>query len=216
MSIKNEILMFPKEIRVGFALFLGFIIIMLTHYGSNETKTDVLFAEMVHTIADTLVILIFFFSIQTNGKHLRVLSKASGVLLILAGLAAFLKTYTTFVLISVGGNPAITRGSVLFFISLIVIFLIAAQMFLVWDDHGILHGEIEDVGHKKNVHHATKTELLADITQAFSGLVVYIATLLLPNSPVTVRYIDFLITILIGGWMGYRGIVILIGKHHHH
>lgn len=216
MDIRNNINLLSKEFRVGFAIFLGLCIIVLTQYGSNVTKADVLFAEMVHTLADTLVITLLFIAFFVNQKLLKMLGKISGILLCLAGLLAFSKAYTTFVYVVSTQNYTIERGNVLLFVSLITILLIAIQMLLVWNEHAMLHGHIDDHKHIHTVLGAAKTELLADIIQACTGLGEYLVIVALPGAPLLVRFVDLVLTFGVGWWMIKRGTLILTGKDTHH
>lgn len=216
MDMRNNVNALSKELRVGSAVFLGLCIILLTQYGSNVTKADVLFAEMVHTLADTLVIGLLFLAFFVNQKLLKMLGKISGTLLCLAGILAFAKVYTTFVYIVSTQNYKIERGNTLLFVSLSTIALIAIQMVLVWNEHAMLHGHIDDHKHLHTVHGAAKTELLADIIQACAGLTEYFVILVLSGAPLFVRFIDLVLTLGVGWWMIQRGGAILLGKDSHH
>ena len=212
----------PKEIRIGFAIFLGILIISFTHYGANETSADVLFAEMIHTLADTLTITLLFIAFYVKGWLLKALGKISGLLLLLAGFAAFAKAYTTFAYTITTKDYLIERSELLLIVSIIAVVLIFFQIMLVWNEHDILHGhdlhtDKTDHSHEhlKNVHGAAKTELLADITQAFAGLIEYLFIIAIPSAPLLVRFVDFALTLGLGAWMIKRGVIILIAKEEH-
>lgn len=219
MDIMGSISLIPKRIRIILAILFGFMIIAFTHYGANATKADVLFAEMVHTVSDTLVILLLFIAFFVNKQLLKIIGKVSGVLLCLAGAIAFGKAYTTFVYSITTQSYAVERGSVLLFVSIATIVLIAFQMLLIWNEHELLHGHEHAHGHLRTVHQATRTELLADIIQAFAGLFEYLVIVALPSSPLLVRFVDLALTLGVGWWMIKRGATILFKKeepHIHH
>lgn len=236
-AIENKLSLLSKETRVMLALPLGVLIILFTHYGSKTTKADVLFAEMIHTVSDTIVIGLLFISLVSSGWILKALGKISGLLLCLAGSVAFLKAYTTLVETIVTQHNHVERKGVLLAVSLSTILLIAIQIVLIWNEHvdeakseedvesqqastqidsDHIHGESSGHTHVRHVHNATRTELLADITQAFAGLCEYLVMLTVPQAPLFVRFVDLALTLGLGWWMIKRGSMILIGKNVHH
>jgi hypothetical protein len=105
------------KVRVFLVVILGLTIITLTNYGAKATGADVLYAEMFHTVADTLGAIVLLVALFVRGMLLKLLAKISGALLLLAGFVAWFKSYTTLVYIVSTRVYMIERMDILFWVS---------------------------------------------------------------------------------------------------
>ncbi len=222
MALRRRIERLTRELRVLIAIILGCFVFIISYRGALITKADALFAEMFHALADNLAYVALFISFFVNAKSLSWLRILSGLTLCGAGIASFIKTYLTFVYIALGNAHTLQSSLVLLLVSVSAVLLIYLQMIFVGKEHDLLHGHPGANSDMRSIHKAATAELLADLIQACAGIVLYVAILVVPinpEAPLIIRFVDLVLTILIGGWMLYRGIVILLGKedsHNHH
>lgn len=209
--LQEKINLLSQKTRVGFAISIGAVIVVITSKGYKATGADIFLAEMFHAIANTFVITLLLTSVYSRGWPLAILTKVNGLLLLLASVTVGLKAYTTLGQIALQKPFAITNINTLLFAGTGVAILNLLQMLLVWNERRLLIGEkntFPDFVQSKQKNSVTVT----DSMQVFACPIEYIIIVTIAWTPLFGRFVDFMFTLWMAIWLCKRGIYILAPK----
>lgn len=200
----------PK-VRVGVALLVSFITVLVAYYGSTRTTSANMFAEMSHSISDAFGITFLFISLLATNKLWGWIRKASVLTLFVAGGIALWKAYDTTGYLVSQESAKILDHHTLLYTSVTIVVLVVMQLQLLGPMHTMFHEHTNADHH--HAHDAAKTELIADLGQALFGVALALSALyVLQDSPWWLRLCDILFTFLAGMWMVKRGLAMIFAK----
>jgi Co/Zn/Cd efflux system component len=186
---------------IGMAALLGVIVVTITGHANYATKSMVMFAEMLHSIADTVVPWV---------------GRVSGYFLVTAALGALFFGIPRLIELLGGITTPVQNSFELLLASSLTLAIVWTQLKLTKGVHHLLHSHQHGTStasyffgsaklslHK--THEVTKTELYADMIQAACGVVIGLIAFYFESTE-GVRFFDITISIGLGVWMLWRGI----------
>lgn len=197
---------FSSRFRVGLAIAVGLVLFGIGRYGTNTTASDVLYAEAIHGLADVLGLIVLYKALGNTDNTMseKGIVIWSSIFLFMAGTLALSQGYVTFVETSTHGTQPLHNQGTILWVSVCTVCLVYVQLMLIKREHSLLHGDKHT--HSTQVaKRAVDAELIADMIHACSGVVIWLVSSLFREAPVSARFADLAITIILGAWMIKRG-----------
>lgn len=213
--------------QVAFAGALGVLAVFLTGHAHHATESSVMMAETAHIAADTITIGILFVTLYLHKEEREYpfIGQLGGVLLILAGAVGLGFGLGHLVVIVRGSPIPIKDPSELLLVGFATLLIVFTQIKLTEEVHHLLHGHSHGSKnasyffgggtkeHKTSkmvwhASHATRAELYSDLVHAGAGVLMGVVAFSFGDL-IAVRCLDSFLSIALGLWMIWRGIVIL-------
>jgi hypothetical protein len=202
----------PRERRVLLAFMLGCIIIFIAKRGYVATKSDILFAQMLHASVNAFITFLLFIGIYTRGFLLRKLHKISGILFCFIGIVTWIKVYTTLVESISARTYELANERMLLLVSISIVFLSILQMASLWGERKHMLGETKVTSSPYATKRAPRSSYIVDFALLSTPLIEYALLLIFPNAPLFIRFVDMAIALYLGWWILLQGVHVLIPK----
>lgn len=200
--------------RVVVAALLGLLAVVLTAHANHTTKSTVMLAELLHSVADTVGLCLLFVAItcEEKGRNVVWVGKVSGGFLVAAALGALFFGISRLTAFLGGASMPVHNSFELLLVSSLTVAIVWTQIHLTSDVHHLTHGHKHGsskasyfFGGAKVAHKVTRAELYADLLQAMFGVVMGLVAFFWESAE-GVRYVDITLSIGLGIWMLWRGI----------
>jgi Co/Zn/Cd efflux system component len=215
------------KMKIAVAILLGITVVMLTGYASGSTKSTVMISLFTHGVADTtgLTLLLIALVLHAQKKEYPIVGMTASLLLTLAGTVAVGFAVTHLLALSGDRVFPIKNPYDLLGVSIFTFLAVCVQMLLTKSTHHLTHGHDHNLEEmilpfddnvpigtsSKMLHMATDSalkELLADLIQSAAGILMGLVVVTLGDVS-GVRYLDSVLSLMLGIWMMWRGMISL-------